>query len=456
MEFRNLTPFDALCYGAIDQADEEHRIVAIKVAYALQRVGDSWRAEVMDTQPAQLCTADIFWGEPGLSSVREESDLALHKPKCDVLINGATHAPHGRSAAHWSARMRISSLNTPAQPESEPIQPLPLNPYMPLSKDQLVKWERDVARVRQRNQDLAQPTRRVLLDKSLGISGPSEFNTTPIWGSWRRSASRPVNQVALRWEYAFGGSCVVRDSKNTDGPALLNEVCFSNPIGTGWAEQRWWKQLGKAKQSAPTQLAAPQIEYPQQALKEPVFAKHPEQALQAPQMTKVAQQYGTSPAGFGPLGRSWAPRLQQAGTYDDSWLKNRHPGLPLDFDFAYWNCAPADQQIPYLPSNTRIELWNLTHPTLTPTGHLSVDLPNHRAFVLMRLTNGAMLPLAMDTDTVLIDTEAMTISLTHRVLVPTGTPVRVLEARFEIDPLAPLLRLKPEALENHDRASELI
>ena len=47
--------------------------------------------------------------------------------------------------------------------------------------------------------------------------------------------------------------------------------------------------------------------------------------------------------GLGAVGRWWQPRLALAGTYDDSWKQTRWPGLPEDFDFGYWNCAPEDQ-----------------------------------------------------------------------------------------------------------------
>lgn len=35
--------------------------------------------------------------------------------------------------------------------------------------------------------------------------------------------------------------------------------------------------------------------------------------------------------GFGPIPRTWLPRRQFAGTYDDYWLQARHPHLPPDF-----------------------------------------------------------------------------------------------------------------------------
>jgi hypothetical protein len=59
---------------------------------------------------------------------------------------------------------------------------------------------------------------------------------------------------------------------------------------------------------------------------------------------------------------------------------------------------------------------------------------------LLRLFNGALLPLPMLTDTLRIDTEAMTLVLTHRISLPNNLDIRVLEARFETDPAAKLIK----------------
>ncbi|MNF07579.1 hypothetical protein D3C80_2077920 [compost metagenome] len=51
-----------------------------------------------------------------------------------------------------------------------------------------------------------------------------------------------------------------------------------------------------------------------------------------------------------------------------------------------------------------------------------------------------MVPLPLLTDTLSIDTDTMTLSMTHRVSLPSADPIRVLEARFEVDPRAPLIK----------------
>lgn len=442
MQLRNLTPFGALCYGALDPDDREHRVVAMKVGYRLVPSQGTWQAVVMDDVPMPLCLGDEPLGDPGESGTRRESDLAPFKPKCDVLLHATAHAPGGQASPSWPVRLRVSSglPNTPVEPE----RPQPLNPFMALTTEQLKQWERNKAKARElalRQATQPEP-RRVWLDKRLVVSGPSEFRRGML-RTWHRTRPTPVEQVPLRWELAFGGSSRIADPSSDDAPPLLNEVCFSNPLGRGWSESRLPKLLAKAKQPEPKSRPAPQVEYPDETMTRPCIAEHPQGELDARRMAELAQQYGHRPAGFGPLGRAWAPRLQRAGTYDQAWLEQRHPGLPPDFDYGYWNAAPEDQQTPYLPTDVRLELWHLTDPALTPNGALCVDLPGHQAFVLMRLRSGVMLPLPMVVDTLDIDAEALTVGLTFRTWIPAGTPVRVLEARFETDPAAPLLKTEP-------------
>ena len=443
MQFRNLTPFSALCYAALDPDDREHRVVAMKVGYRLVQVDGIWHAEVMDDEAMPLCLGDEHLGEPGESSVRRESDLAPFKPKCDVLLHATAHAPRGQPAASWPVRLRVSTALPVDQVEPEP--PQPLNPFMALTTEQLKRWERAKAKAQQQAaREVAQPIpRHVWLDKRLMVSGPSEFRRG-VLRAWHRTKPVPVGQVPLRWELAFGGRCRVADPTSGDAPALLDEVCFSNPLGQGWFEQRLPNVLTKAKLPDPKSWPAPQVEYCDEAMTRPCMAEHPDGKLDARRMAELARQYGHRPAGFGPVGRAWAPRLRLAGTYDQAWLEQRHPGLPLDFDYGYWSAAPEDQQTPYLPTDVRLELWNLTDPGLTPTGQLRVDLPGHRAFVLMRLRSGVMLPLPMAVDTLDVDAEALTVGLTFRTWVPAGTPVRVLEARFETDSAAPLIKTRQQ------------
>jgi hypothetical protein len=120
------------------------------------------------------------------------------------------------------------------------------------------------------------------------------------------------------------------------------------------------------------------------------------------------------PKSFGPVGRTWQPRLSLAGTYDKHWLKHRSPKLPEDFDERYYNCAPEDQQIEgYLRGDEEIRVTNM-HPLHRD---LRCRLPAIRMRCIIERRNGANTALddaAMNLDTLFVDMEAMQMILVWR------------------------------------------
>ena len=392
MKFRNCTPFDAMAWSAESVGRDEFHVVAVKVGYRLVPMAKSnSTAHTHDCQilegrdSPKLVVEDRYFGDSLLSSIREESDLAPFKPCCDVLINATAHAPGGEATAQWPVRVRIRHPSDST----------------------------------------------VLLDKQLLVSGARWFER--INGGWVLSDSEPTREVPIRWEYAYGGTSHVPE-------VGLHQACFTNPIGRGWTEARYFSALERADQAIPSQLPAPQIE----ALNRPVtsldIVDQADNVQDARQMAEAVKLYSSMPAGLGAIGRAWTPRLQYAGTYDEAWTRDQWPHLPSDFDFAYWNAAPADQQIERLPPDAEIELVNLVAPEDAPEGVLRMALPGHRAFVLLRLDDGALVPLMMILDTLLIDAESLHIDVVWRAAFPRALNVRVAEARFELDQSAPIVR----------------
>ncbi|WP_028634791.1 DUF2169 family type VI secretion system accessory protein [Pseudomonas parafulva] len=450
MEFRNLTPFDVKCFSALAPDGQEHPVIAMKVGYRLEPIEGCpcrLRAAVIDDEPLPLCMADTYYAGIGSSSVLEESDLAPFKPRCDVIVVGHSHAPAGQPATTWEAGIRVTSTR-PKQIIPDPPPPKRA-PNVYLTADELQAHQARILEVRQRNREHLTP--RVLLDKTLRFTGPREFHHN--FFGWHLTDPAPATRVPLRWEHAFGGASQFANpdyGHNPEAPEfLLNEVCFSNPLGCGWLEQRHeklhYEQTGEKLASLP----APQLEHLDEPIERLLRSRHPAGPLDAAAMAEVAASYGCSPAGFGIVGRAWAPRLALAGTYDENWEDNHWPGLPQDFDFGYWNGAPVDQQVAFPTPDARLALFNLVDPSLSQDGHCEVQLPGHRPFVLMRMTNGVMLPLPMLTDTLRIDTDAMTLSMTHRISLSNSLDIRVLEARFETDPNAPIVRRAPHRGREH-------
>ena len=66
--------------------------------------------------------------------------------------------------------------------------------------------------------------------------------------------------------------------------------------------------------------------------------------------------------GLGPIAKAWLPRRSEAGTFDAAWKNTRHPRMPKDYSFAFWNAAPKRLQVdPYLTGGEQFTLKGFRH-----------------------------------------------------------------------------------------------
>ena len=166
------------------------------------------------------------------------------------------------------------------------------------------------------------------------------------WTWWGRflpvTASDPqlFTTMDLVYERAFGGVDTIGGG-----------YCTENLVGQGFFAKK-----KKALAGAPL----PNIEDPRHLIKS--WRDHPK------------------PAGFGFYGKTWSPRGDRLGTYDDTWRKERAPRAPVDFSFDFYNAAHPDLQAQgYLSGMEPVELIGLT-----PNGYLKFQLPG--AQVIARMT----------------------------------------------------------------------
>jgi hypothetical protein len=96
--------------------------------------------------------------------------------------------------------------------------------------------------------------------------------------------------------------------------------------------------------------------------------------------TKTNGKY--KPMAFGPIGRNFRSRYPLAGTYDKPWFENRAPFWPDDFDYAYFQAAPVEQQTAHLQGGEEVVLRNLTPEGITifriPHRTMAVGFVAHR------------------------------------------------------------------------------
>ncbi|SEK88348.1 hypothetical protein SAMN05216359_103459 [Roseateles sp. YR242] len=120
-----------------------------------------------------------------------------------------------------------------------------------------------------------------------------------------------------------------------------------------------------------------------------------------------------APMSFGVVGRSFAPRVTFAGTYDDQWQSTRAPFWPEDFSYDYFQAAPADQQMPYPRGGETVLLKNLT-----PGGQAGFHLPALSLSVLANFHAKRERILDMPVDTVLIEPDHGRLTMACRIGIP--------------------------------------
>jgi hypothetical protein len=265
----NRTPFAAERGWVRDRDGAEVWLVALKCTFDILPDG----ATVVSAEQPPVLRAAEYYGEPGKSSVRYESDLVLTKTTTDIIVLG--HAYALRPVTQLDVGFRVGPV---------------------------------------------QKVLRVFGDRSWGATGPS--------------APRPFVKMPLVYERGFGGVDPRSAHPERDWE-------WRNPVGAGFA----------VSHESAAGLPLPNIEYRDECVSS--WSDRPR------------------PAGFGAVASHWQPRAGFAGTYDDRWMRTRHPLLPDDFTERFFQCAPADQQAPqFLRGGEPVVLRGLT-----PTGDLSFHLP---------------------------------------------------------------------------------
>jgi hypothetical protein len=105
MELVNWTPFAAARTVVSDREGRDVLLAVVKCTYA---AGKGAQLEPAERQHP-VRAADDFYGEPGQSSVRWESDFAVYKPATDVVVLGHAYPPR-RPESQIQVALRLGPL----------------------------------------------------------------------------------------------------------------------------------------------------------------------------------------------------------------------------------------------------------------------------------------------------------------------------------------------------------
>jgi hypothetical protein len=188
-------------------------------------------------------------------------------------------------------------------------------------------------------------------------------------------ASR-FDRMPLVWERAFGG---VAAGSTAQRPAFEPR----NPIGCGF----------EINPDAAIGRPVPNIEDPAHAIRG--VSDRPR------------------PVGVAPIARHWQPRVSYAGTYDETWRRERAPLWPVDFDERFFcGAVPELQASPHLVGGEKVAL-----DGLHPGGPIRFFLPTLRMLARHRFVDRVVRSTPA-LDGVVIDAESGRLSMYYRTTVP--------------------------------------
>lgn len=216
------------------------------------------------------------------------------------------------------------------------------------------------------------------VNKSFRVTGKR------VWEEnvFNAKASNPIpfSKQNISYDVAYGGYDLdpAKPSENDE-----NYVAYpSNPIGLGYAPFHDSRALiGKAL-----------------AQTEELHVTH---------TNPVSKKY--LPQSFGAIARHWYPRYTLGGTYDAHWSEHIKPFLPQDFDEAFYQCAPQEQQIDYLEGGEKVLLKGLTSD-----GERFFILPKFTVAMEVIRSNGDREALNPVVDTVIFEPDEERFSMVCR------------------------------------------
>jgi len=216
------------------------------------------------------------------------------------------------------------------------------------------------------------------LDKSFRVIGKRVWEENVL--NAKASKALPFSKQFISYDIAYGGNDLDpgKPSQNDE-----NYVAFdANPIGQGYAPYHDTRQLiGKA------------------------LAQTME--LHTPATDPISKTY--LPQSFGAIARHWYPRYTLGGTYDTHWAEHVKPFLPADFDESFYQCAPSEQQIPYIEGGEKVLIKGLTFE-----GERLFMLPRLEVAMEVIRSNGNRETLSPVLDTLVLEPDEERFSMVYR------------------------------------------
>lgn len=148
----NLSSFKEQALFAVDCTGQDLLVVCVAGRFKLPPAGHGGQHELaLADEQATAPMTDVYWGEPGASSLRYEGQSAFYRPGTDIYVSGHAHSPAGCRAQQLCVRVQVGSIK-----------------------------------------------------KTLAVFGDRVWYRS--WTAVRSSAPQPFERMPLRYERSFGGA----------------------------------------------------------------------------------------------------------------------------------------------------------------------------------------------------------------------------------------------------------
>jgi len=205
------------------------------------------------------------------------------------------------------------------------------------------------------------------LVKTLRVFGDRHWRQGAT-GSMVPSRPRPFVHMPIDWRHSLGGT-------DSGDPACVD---LRNPVGRGMHRR----------------IAS--------------LEGHPLPNFEDPRAPITDARTLPVPVGWGPIAPHWQPRSSLAGTYDTRWQEERFPLLPVDYNPAFLNAAPFDQQLARYSPGSEVRLGGFT-----PRRYERFVLPELAPPVTV-VDSGTIIEIPSRIDTIVIEPMEQRLSLVAR------------------------------------------
>jgi hypothetical protein len=114
MDIKNNTPFEFIGLPNYDKEGFEVFTNIVKGTYTIS----THRSLAIADDQVPITMADEYWGEPGVSPVKYESDLAVYKPSTDLILLGFAYPYKGKKIKKADVNFGVGSTKKNATVKS--------------------------------------------------------------------------------------------------------------------------------------------------------------------------------------------------------------------------------------------------------------------------------------------------------------------------------------------------